>query len=187
MGKIKRFGNLISNVYLDYSVVAQMNWNHYKGKLSEYEEKKIVYVVPTKFWGEDHLCDWFVRKYKELEFREILQDRTSQYERIKKKLGFLGYPDFLARKESKWERLEVEPFSSSYQLHPSGYSEYLLCYDETKSFEHVITITLRDHVGCQEIINLHEIPEFLYLYDSEFKKNYDKRIMNFIRSKMLEE
>ena len=186
LGKIKRFGTIINNVYIDFSILDDMNRKYYMKKLSDYEQKKIVHVVPVKFWGESPLVDWFIREYSSFGFREILEEKTSQYKEIKRKIGFIGYPDFLVRKEDKWERLEIETFSGNFKTHPSDYSDYLLCYDETTPIKQVKTLTVREYMGCQEIINLHEIPHFLYLYDAEFRKDHDTKIKQKYYSELLD-
>jgi len=67
------------------------------------------------------------------------------------------------------EKLEVESFSGRYKVHDENFTDFLLCYDVDIPVKHIETITLKDFVGCQEIINFSEIL-LLYLYDSEFRK-----------------
>jgi len=68
-----------------------------------------------------------------LGFDKIVVDRTEEYLRLKKELGFIKYPDFLGLKNGKWFRVEVECFSETcIYTYESHYAEIVLCYEETK-------------------------------------------------------
>lgn len=186
MGKLlKRFGDHIYNVHVNYGVVAEMDWNYYRKKMEQYKEKKIVYVVPIDCWSEDPLCGFFTEAYEKFGFEKYIVERTFEYMKLKEQMGFFGFPDFLVLKKGKWERLEVESFSSSFNLHPGNYAEYLLCFDVTTAISRyrVKTFTVREFFGCQEIIHQLELAEFLYVYDREFTKDYHERMMQAISAK----
>ncbi len=187
MGKLQRWGTLITNVNIHPPTLDKIDWKYYHQKVVEYEKKKIVYVVPVKDWAEQPLCEWFTKNYGSFGFDEIIIEKTQAYEKIKEKTGFIGTPDFLVKQGNKWLRLEVEVFSAQYKTHNNvtNFADFLLCYDVTSPVEKVKTLTVKEQVGCEEIINLDEIPKFLYVYDSEFKKEYDqierKKYLNTLR------
>jgi len=177
MSKFQRWGTQITNVHFDYFQFEKIDWTYYRNKLTEYEKKKIVYVVPVKRWSEEPLVDWFKENYSDFGFKEILHENSIEYEKLKEKMGFEGHPDFLVKENDKWKRLEVEVFSAQYKTHTKYFADILLCYDISAKLENIKVLTVKEFRNCKEIINLHEIPKFLLFYDSQFKKEYDRLLM----------
>ncbi len=193
MNKIKRYGTLIQNALLSPKVLDKMDVEKYVGKLREYVDRNVVYIVKCDVWSEGWLFEWLLEHYSELGFEKVfyavhhkqIERDAPQYKQIKDNLGFEGYPDFVVLKDGQWKCLEVESFSSSYQIHPTGYSEYLLCYDKNKEYHKVKILTIAEYYGVQEVINLSELEQFLYLYDEEFRQEYRSLMFKGIREKVL--
>lgn len=196
MGKIRRLGKQIVGEasILDFRIFEQIGIDRCVQKLKEYQRKKIVYVVNWKWigynrdWLEQPLCKWFKKHFKELGFDKILGERTKKYTKLKKKMGFWGYPDFLVSKGKNWYRLEVECFSSIFHSHhKTDYADIILCYDKDKEVEGIEIISLRKIKQCQEIINVLEIPSFLYIYDKEIAQEYRRRVIHSVAELIKEE
>lgn len=191
MQRIKRFGKrIVDSQYLGRDGWKFLGENNekYMSRLRAFEENKTVYVVEEQKsrhgWYEYPLCNWFIDHFRQLGFDEIRSEHIEAYNSLKDKLGFFGFPDFLTLKNDKWLRVEVEVFSSSFHYnHKPNYCDVILCYDHTGGDfrEEMEIISLRELNGCKEIIAFFEIPEFLYVYDIEFReeyKNWCGRYMN---------
>ena len=183
--KIKRFGTNIQGIYLSNQIINEMNWEYYIGKVRKYAKSNKVCIVKMPSchvsWIEEPLCEWFEENFIKLGFEKIIKEKTSDYMALKEKMGFYGYPDYLAFRNGRWIRVEVECFSEQYLCtHSLDYADVILCYDITKPIPNKEVVSLREIMGCEEIINQWEIPEFLYLYDKEFKKDYNKRMFKHL-------
>lgn len=62
---------------------------------------------------------------------------------------------------------------------------WLLCFDTLAQLKNVKVVTVEEFMGCKEIINFHEIPKFLLMYDSEFKKEYVRLLMKEYMEKII--
>jgi len=154
------------------------NWDEYVAFINEQIKNKTVFIVKEQeipSWEERLLCIWFIKHYKKLGFDKIEIERTQEYYKLKEEMGFERFPDFLAHKNGKWFRVEVECFSSDYH-HEVGYADVMLCYDETsKLFDaNVQVISLRVLKKCRELIAWFEIPDFLYIYSKQFRDEVQK-------------
>lgn len=188
--RIKRFGKqIVDSQYLgiDGWKFLDENVGKYMARLRIFEENKTVYVVEEQKsrhgWYEYYLCNWFIDHFKELGFDEICSEHTEAYDSLKDKLGFFGFPDFLALKDGKWLRVEVEVFSSSFHYnHKPDYCDVILCYDNPSGDfpEEMEIISLRELNDCKEIIAFFEIPEFLHVYDTEFREEYKKWVERYV-------
>ena len=188
MLKIKRFGKQISNVHISYQLANKLDWDKYALKLKKYIQEKVVYILKTNFvgWHENPVIAWFEKHYQELGFEKIIPERSIKYMKLKETMKFFGYPDFLVFRKGQYLRLEIECFSSDYlyHQHKKNYADIVLCVDETKELEGPEVISLRKFYGCREIIIDREIAEFLYLYDEEFKKDYDGLVQTDLKKCM---
>lgn len=181
MGRIKRWGKEIIDFPLGSWGFLNENWNRYVPLLKRLIEDKTVFIVKEQkspCWVEAPLSYWFSEHYKELGFEYIEVERSQKYYSLKREICFYGYPDFLARKNGKWLKLEVECFSSCYR-HPIGYADVMFCYDKTKDIldKEVEIISFKELMGYKEIIAVFELPDFLYIYDNQFRKEQREWMM----------
>lgn len=186
MGTIKRWGKQIANEHTDFvTFCREMDVAKWIARLKYYIKARVVYLVDCKVWYEGPLSDWFKKHGSELGYSEILQEHTPRYNQLKQRMSFYGFPDFLGRKGTKWHRVEIECFSSDFfKNHNLQYADLILCYDIDKTIEGIPCLSLKEIVGAEEIINHSEIPEFLYLYDSEFVKAWRNVVVNSMRRVM---
>lgn len=162
----------------------------YKKKLHKYEDNKTVLIIPLRtsgYWTEGWLCEWFWENYKKLGFSDIAWDRSEKYMKLKERMQFDLFPDFLVERNGEWIKLEVETFPYGYNYcHPHGYADIVLCYDlDNTLLEDVEVITLREFKGCRFIIGKDQVFDFLCLWDEEFNSEYEKFAVESLLSKML--
>jgi len=186
MGKLlKRFGGQISNVSLDYEVWREMDLNYHFSKMKRYCAIKNVFVIDEMGFGltsEQWLVVWFKKNYEKLGFEKIAEEQTPEYSKLKEKLRFKKFPDFVALRKGKWLRVEVECFSHQYFFsHDPNYADIVLCYEETKNLGDIEVISLNKVLEVDELIVKGEIPLFLYIYDDEFRQDYDEKMANHVR------
>ncbi len=174
---IKRFGRLITEPLIGYSLLKEIDTAKYIAKLDGFISSKKIFVVDSVDWNENWLSEWFCKNHQQLGFSEIHQEDTLEYNELKKKLGFWGKPDFLGLRDGKWLRIEIECFSKEYTyMHGLGYADVLLCYEKNVEVEGIETHELRAILNVENILVKMEIWAYLYLADCEFKNEYDKQI-----------
>lgn len=165
------------------SRVNLINLNKYQPFLNSYEERKLIKIIPIElsiYWSEGYLCNWFYNTYRELGFDDIAMEQTPKYNEIKELLGFPLRPDFLVKREGEWLRVEVENWVHKYYYcHPAGYADIIVAYADIRKNHPTLfgpeeKITYKKNLGVKELIHKGEIPQFLYLYNDEFKEEYDK-------------
>lgn len=169
---IDRWGFEIKNKqYLTDQDIKSLNMPKYIDNLKKAVAAKKVYVVDCRMrWIESPLMDWFKDNYSMFGFSEIYCQADEIYKRCKREQKFYGYPDFLGLKDGKISRVEIECFPCGYK-HSEDYCEIVLCYElnQDVSGRPQQWFGLKELLGYEDIINVSEILDYLYLKDSTFR------------------
>lgn len=198
------FNGKISNCTLDSRVLNSLDFTEYRPLLEKYQENCFLKIITENltahsvYWGEEYLCQWFINHYDKLGFDDIAREHTDRYKKLKSKMGFKLRPDFLALREGRWLRVEVENWVHKYYYnHLINYAEVIVSYDRIRSERDEIifgpkvfdklhnmgdeimirprqVITFRDYYNIDVLIHMGEIPCFLYLYSEKFQDEYHK-------------
>ena len=173
---LKRFGTqLVGGCgYINHATLQKTNIKKYLAKFRQAVKEKKVYVVDDTDWSESFLGEWFIENYSTLDFQEVFEERSKPYMDLKAKLNFYGFPDFLATREGKILRVELECFSSQFKyMHNAGYCEVVLCYEADEVIEDVEIHELKRILGYENIINKREIIDYMYIQYADFKRELD--------------
>ena len=192
MGKIQRdFNGYISFpfVFVDNKIASYMDMEVHSDSLKKYENEKTVYVIEENFsshWKEYPVSVWFSENYEDLGFNKIVQERSKEYNQLKSELGFNLWPDYLAKKEGQWLRVEIECWVHKYEYtHPKGYADVVIAFDSYREEPNNIEVyTMKKYLGAKELISLPETMVFMYLYDEYFKTDYDQAVMMDLKNGM---
>jgi len=172
---IERAGRAISNAHIDRSIFTQEEWAAHLQKIKTYIETKAVFVVDAWSWSEGWLTEWFKTNYKLVGFDDVAEQFSCKYNELKAQKGIGLFPDFMGERKGIWLSVELECFSEEYKHHPSDYADVVVCYDESGPINKEV-LSLRKMLNVKEVILSREIPEFLYLYDQDFRTQYDTRM-----------
>lgn len=163
---------------------------YYLNKLNDYRENNTVHIIPYRWnfgcWSEIPLVRWILYNCDTLGFEKVIHEKTDEYNKLKKKMGFPKFPDMLVLQGGEWLRLEVECWGHKYHYcHGNGYADLVYAYDNYQPSPSTAPIfTLKKFLKCTEIISAGEFIEFLYCYDEEFKQEYDKAETQYFADKM---
>lgn len=184
MGIIERDSSgRITNAYVIVTneVFDCMEIDKHIEKFKQYQNDKIVYLVDQPFrgyWEEYAASLWFIEKYEEFGYDIIIKEHSAKYKKLKKEMGFYGRPDYLVMEDGKWKKVEIECWVHKYiSSHPNGYADIVVAYDNYMDEpENLEIITMKNYYGTEDIISRLEVPEFMYLYDQDFKQDYDRAV-----------
>ena len=192
MGVIERdFIGRISNAFvpLTNELLPYFDFEKQLDRFRQYEKDKIVYVVDGRFssyWTEGLASVWFANNHIELGYTNLIQEHTPKFKELKQELDFYGRPDYLAKDNGEWKIIEIECWVHKYlKTHPEGYADVVVAYDSYREEpDNVKIITMKEHYGVQDIISSLEFSEFMWLYDKEFKHDYEKALLDRMKNKV---
>lgn len=170
---LDRWGKeLRKRAYLQWRDVEGLDMEKYFQRFKQDRKEKKVFLVADGGWGwtENYLRDWLKENYAALGFSEIFEEHTPNYNELKRKMGFEGWPDFLVSEKGRILRLEVECFSSLYN-HADGYCDIVLCYEINQPLKGKRIIGFKEFLGYEDIINEGEILEYLHLKYEDFRQD----------------
>jgi hypothetical protein len=159
--------------------VQKINMQPYLDRLRAEKKDRKVYIVDSPMrWTEAPLSTWFLKNFGLLGLTEIIEQHTSEYNKLKKEMKFNGFPDFLGKTNNSVVKIELECFPCGYH-HPEDYCEVVLCYELNTAIEHRPQkwYGLKELLGYNEIINTSEILEYMYLRYEDFRKEIRNKLM----------
>jgi len=168
-------------VFLSDDVAEYMDIDKYISRLKEYVNNGLVKIIDANYYGywcENIASIWFKNNYKEFGYTKIIQEHTKEFKKLKEELKFYGRPDYLVLENGIWKIAEIECWVHKYiHTHPDGYADIVVAYDSYREEpDNVRIITMKGYYGVDEIISKSEIPVFLYLYDEEFRDEYNTAV-----------
>jgi len=163
---------------LTNEAIHHIDIDHYIGLFKQYQKNKDVYLVEAKYalyWCEDESSKWFCGMHKKLGYTDLVQERTPRYKELKEELGFYGRPDYLVKEKGTWKKIEIECWVHKYlKTHPEGYADVVVAYDSYREEpDNIKIITMKEYYGVKDIISVSEFSEFMYLYNPDYKREYD--------------
>lgn len=168
---LDRWGKqLRKQAYIHWQDVKEIDIEKYFQRFKQDRKSKKVFLVDDASWTENYLMDWLKENYGTLGFDEVFEEHTPQYNELKRKMGFTGFPDFLIRIGDQILRLEIECFSSLYN-HSADYCEIVLCYEINHPLKDVRLIGLKEQLGYEDIINKAEVLEYMHLKYDDFRQD----------------
>lgn len=178
---LDRWGKQLRNqTYLQLRDIKRLriDMKEYFQRFSQDRRDKKVFLVNDGGgrWTESFLNDWLQKNYKFLGFDKVIEEHTFEYNELKRKMGFQGFPDFLVCIKNQILRLEIECFPCLYH-HDSEYCEIVLCYEINEEVDlSKKWYGLKEILGYEDIINLSEVIDYMFLKYPDFKQEVEAKI-----------